>query len=44
MEKRRQPLLLVSWDSADWKIIHPLFDSGELPSSRGSSRRAPAAI
>ena len=31
MEKRRQRLLLVGWDSADWKIIHPLLDSGELP-------------
>ena len=31
MEKRRQKLLLVGWDSADWKIIHPLLDSGELP-------------
>jgi len=31
MEKRRQKLLLVGWDSADWKIIHPLFDSNELP-------------
>ena len=24
-------MLLVGWDSADWKIIHPLLDSGELP-------------
>jgi tetratricopeptide (TPR) repeat protein len=24
-------LLLVGWDSADWKIIHPLLDGGELP-------------
>ncbi len=31
MEKRRQRLLLVGWDAADWKIIHPLLDSGELP-------------
>ncbi len=28
MKKR---LLLVGWDSADWKIIHPLLDRGELP-------------
>lgn len=27
----RQRLLLVGWDSADWKIIHPLLDAGELP-------------
>lgn len=31
MTTRRQKLLLVGWDSADWKIIHPLLDSGELP-------------
>jgi predicted AlkP superfamily phosphohydrolase/phosphomutase/tetratricopeptide (TPR) repeat protein len=31
MGARRQRLLLVGWDSADWKIIHPLLDAGELP-------------
>lgn len=29
MSRRR--LLLVGWDSADWKIIHPLLDAGEMP-------------
>lgn len=24
-------LLLVGWDSADWRIIHPLLDAGEMP-------------
>jgi predicted AlkP superfamily phosphohydrolase/phosphomutase/tetratricopeptide (TPR) repeat protein len=24
-------MLLVGWDSADWKIIHPMIDRGELP-------------
>ena len=24
-------LLLVGWDAADWKLIHPLLDSGQLP-------------
>lgn len=24
-------LLLVGWDSADWKILHPLIDAGALP-------------
>ncbi len=28
MKKR---LLLVGWDSADWKLIHPLLDEGKLP-------------
>lgn len=27
----RKRLLLVGWDSADWKIIHPLLDAGLLP-------------
>ena len=31
MGDRRQKVLLVGWDSADWKIIHPLLDDGELP-------------
>jgi len=24
-------LLLVGWESADWKILHPLLDAGEMP-------------
>ena len=27
----RKKLLLIGWDSADWKIIHPLLDWNELP-------------
>ena len=27
----RKRLLLVGWDSADWKIIRPLLDAGQLP-------------
>lgn len=27
----KQKLLLVGWDSADWKIIQPLIDSGVMP-------------
>lgn len=27
----RKKLLLVGWDSADWKIMHPLVDAGKLP-------------
>ncbi len=27
----RKKLLLVGWDSADWKIMHPLMDAGKLP-------------
>ncbi len=28
---RTRRLLLVGWDSADWKLIHPLLDKGGLP-------------
>ena len=38
MEKRRQRLLLVGWDSADWKIIRPLLNAGEHP---GLARLSP---
>jgi predicted AlkP superfamily phosphohydrolase/phosphomutase/tetratricopeptide (TPR) repeat protein len=27
----KQRLLLIGWDSADWKLIHPLLDAGKLP-------------
>ena len=30
--KRR--VLLIGWDGADWTIIHPLLDRGELPNLR----------
>jgi len=38
MKNRRQRLLLVGWDSADWKIIRPLLNAGELP---GLARLSP---
>ncbi|MES2475803.1 MAG: alkaline phosphatase family protein [Verrucomicrobiota bacterium] len=31
MTSGKKRLLLVGWDSADWKIIHPMLDRGELP-------------
>jgi len=30
----RKRLLLVGWDSADWKIMHPLMDQGMMPGLR----------
>jgi len=24
-------VLLIGWDAADWKVIHPLMDKGEMP-------------
>lgn len=35
MDRSSRPkVLLVGWDSADWKIIHPLVDRGEMPMLR----------
>lgn len=28
---KNKRLLLIGWDSADWKIMHPLIDQGMLP-------------
>ena len=31
MVTRPRRILLVGWDAADWRIIHPLLDRGEMP-------------
>lgn len=31
MSLSKKRLLLVGWDSADWKIIQPLVDAGQMP-------------
>ena len=32
MAKRlAKKILLIGWDAADWKIINPLLDKGEMP-------------
>ncbi|MFN8236985.1 MAG: alkaline phosphatase family protein [Chitinophagales bacterium] len=28
---KKNKVLLIGWDSADWKIINPLLDAGQLP-------------
>lgn len=28
---KRPKVLIIGWDSADWKIINPLMDSGQMP-------------
>ncbi len=28
---KKKKVLLVGWDAADWKVIHPLLDSGRMP-------------
>jgi predicted AlkP superfamily phosphohydrolase/phosphomutase/tetratricopeptide (TPR) repeat protein len=32
MAKKPKKVLLIGWDAADWKVINPLLDSGQLPS------------
>jgi predicted AlkP superfamily phosphohydrolase/phosphomutase len=27
----RRKVLLVGWDAADWKVIHPLLEAGKMP-------------
>lgn len=31
MKNKRKKVLLVGWDAADWDIINPLVDAGEMP-------------
>src|SRR5579863_7790651 len=28
---KRRRVLLIGWDAADWKVIHPLMDEGKMP-------------
>ena len=32
-----QRVLIVGWDGADWDILDPLLEAGELPASKRSS-------
>lgn len=34
-----QRVLLLGWDAADWQIIHPLIDRGEMPVLQGLIER-----
>ena len=31
MPTDRRKVLLIGWDAADWKVIHPLLDAGKMP-------------
>ena len=31
---RPRRILLIGWDAADWKVIHPLMDAGKMPNMR----------
>lgn len=36
---KRNRLLLIGWDAADWKVISPLIDSGKMPALEGLINR-----
>lgn len=31
MSSESKKILLIGWDAADWKVIHPLLDAGKMP-------------
>ena len=31
----RRRVLLVGWDAAEWRVLHPLLDAGLLPTLGG---------
>lgn len=33
--KPKRKTLLIGWDAADWKVIHPLIDAGKMPHLAG---------
>ncbi|CAN5325738.1 hypothetical protein BH09BAC5_BH09BAC5_00710 [soil metagenome] len=32
VKRKAEKVMLIGWDAADWKIINPLLDSGQMPS------------
>jgi len=36
-------VILIGWDAADWKVIHPLLDAGQMPHLARLGRRLPGA-
>ena len=34
-EVKNRRVLLIGWDAADWKMIHPMLDAGKLPALKG---------
>lgn len=31
MSKKKRKVLLIGWDAADWKVINPLIEAGQMP-------------
>jgi predicted AlkP superfamily phosphohydrolase/phosphomutase/tetratricopeptide (TPR) repeat protein len=34
-ESKKRKVLLIGWDAADWKIINPMIEAGEMPALEG---------
>jgi len=35
MNSKKRKILLIGWDAADWKIINPMIEAGEMPALEG---------
>jgi tetratricopeptide (TPR) repeat protein len=35
MHSKKRKILLIGWDAADWKVINPLIEAGEMPALEG---------
>ncbi len=35
MSEGKRKILLIGWDAADWKVINPLIEAGEMPALEG---------
>jgi len=35
MYNKKRKILLIGWDAADWKVINPLIEAGEMPALEG---------
>ncbi len=35
MNSEKRKILLIGWDAADWKVINPLIEAGEMPALEG---------
>ena len=35
MNNTKRKVLLIGWDAADWKVINPLMEAGEMPALEG---------
>ena len=34
-QQNNKKVLLIGWDAADWKVINPLIEAGEMPALEG---------